>query len=328
MQIRSYEEADLAEVIALWEAAGLNVPSNDPAADIPRCVAQPNARLFVGRLGPTLVGTIMCGHDGHRGWLYRLAVAPEHRRLGFGRRLLEHAEAWLAGEDMPKINLMIRESNVEVREFYLRLGYGVTPRLVMQKPLGLAHAAPGSGTIEVVVTYLEMTAPPLRRPAPKPTGKFALLRAEQPPVAFYRYLYDQVGEIWFWYERRSLTDEALAAIIGDPRVEIYVLYAEGVPAGYVELDRRNGLDIAIAYFGIMPGFIGRGFGPYLLDWAIDLAWSYGPRRLTVDTCTLDHPKALRVYQRAGFVPYDQARKQIDDPRRAGLIPPHLEPRLP
>src|SRR5690606_33039108 len=125
---------------------------------------------------------------------------------------------------------------------------------------------------------LEMTAPVLRQPAPTPVGKFALLRAEQPPVSFYRYLYNQVGEKWLWYERRLLPDEALAAIICDPRVEIYVLYAHGIPAGYVELDRRGADVIDIAYFGIMPEFIGRGFGSYLLDWAIDLAWSYEPKR--------------------------------------------------
>lgn len=328
MRIRPYQDADFAAVVALWDATGLSVVYNDPALDIPRCKAAPNAELFVGLIGPTLVGTIMAGHDGHRGWLYRLAVAPEHQRLGLGRRLVEQAESWLAGQGMPKINLMIRDTNAAVRDFYLRLGYAVAPRIVMQKGLDAAHAPPGSGRIEVVVTYLEMTALPLRQPAPTPAGKFALLKAEQPPVPFYRYLYNQVGETWFWYERRRLSDEDLAAIIGDPKVEIYVLYAEGVPAGYVELDRRGQDDIAIAYFGIMPGFVGRGFGSYLLDWAIDLAWSYEPKRLVVDTCTLDHPKALRIYQRAGFVPYNQVRKEIDDPRRAGLIPAHLEPRVP
>lgn len=328
MQIRPYEEADFAEVVALWDATGLNMPYNDPALDIPRCVAAPNAGLFVGRLGQKLAGTIMAGFDGHRGWLYRLAVAPEHQRSGFGRRLVQHAETWLAGLGVPKINLMIRDDNAAVRDFYLRLGYVVAPRMILQKGLDEAHAEPGDGKIEVVVTYLEMTTPVLRRPAPTPGGKFALLRAERPSVAFYRYLYNHVGEIWFWYERRALSDEALAAIIGDPKVEIYVLYADGVPAGYVELDRRGGEDIDIAYFGIMPEFIGRGFGAYLLDWAIDLAWTYEPERLTVNTCSLDHPNALRVYQRAGFVAYDQVRKVIDDPRRAGLIPYNVEPRRP
>jgi len=156
----------------------------------------------------------------------------------------------------------------------------------------------------------------------------ALLRAENPPVAFYRYLYDNVGEPWFWIDRRKLDDEALAAILADPLVELYVLYVGGVPAGYVELDRRPEPDINLAYFGLMPELTGRGLGPWLLNWAVDAAWQHRPRRLTVDTCTLDHPKALAVYQRAGFVPYRQERKTIDDPRRIGLIRPQFEPRRP
>jgi ribosomal protein S18 acetylase RimI-like enzyme len=328
MQIRPYVDTDFDAVVALWDAAGISVPYNDPALDIPRALAAPNAALFVGEIGPKLVGSILAGHDGHRGWLYRLAVAPEHRRMGFGRQLVEHAERWLASQGMPKINLMIRENNAAVRDFYVRLGYGVTPRLVMQKGLDAAHAEPGDGKLEVVITHLEMTVRPTRASIPHPAGRHALLRAEAPTVAFYRFLYNTVGEPWFWYERRRMSDETLAAIITDPKVEIYVLYAEGTPAGYVELDRRAPPDIEIALFGIMPQFIGRGFGAFLLDWALGQAWSYEPDRLVVNTCTLDHPKALRVYQRAGFVPYRQERKIIDDPRRLGLIPAHLEPRLP
>ena len=164
MQIRPYEEADFAAVIALWDATGLNVSYNDPALDIPRCVMAPNAALFVGRIGPTLVGTVMAGNDGHRGWLYRLAVAPEHQRMGLGRKLVAHAESWLAGQGVPKVNLMIRDQNVSVRDFYLRLGYAVAPRMVMQKGLDAAHEVPGNGKIEVVVTSLAMTAPLLRQP--------------------------------------------------------------------------------------------------------------------------------------------------------------------
>jgi GNAT superfamily N-acetyltransferase len=137
-----------------------------------------------------------------------------------------------------------------------------------------------------------------------------------------------VGEPWFWYARRRMDDASLAAQVQDPKVEIYVLYVNGEPAGYVELDRRSEPDIEIAYFGIFPQFVGRGFGPYLMNWAVDQAWQYGPQRLTVNTCTLDHPKALRTYQRVGFVVYKQERQLIDDPRLAGLIPAHLEPRLP
>ena len=142
---------------------------------------------------------------------------------------------------------------------------------------------------------------------------------EKPTVSFYRYLYNTVGEDWLWFERRLMQDDALTALIQDPKIEIYVLYVRGAPAGYVELDCRVENDIEIAYFGLMPEFIGRGFGRYLLDWAVDEAWSKEPQRLWVHTCNLDHPKALASYQRAGFRPYKQERSLIDDPRASGSI---------
>jgi ribosomal protein S18 acetylase RimI-like enzyme len=328
MRISAYVDTALDDVVALWDACDLNVPYNDPKRDIALVRDSANAELFLGYLGAQLIGSVMVGHDGHRGWMYRLAIATEHRQLGYGRTLVRHAEAWLRERGLRKSQLMIRETNDAVREFYVRLGYAVQPRTVMARWLDTGEDDASARQIEVVVTYLEMKDRPIRPTVPAPAGKLALLRAEAPSAAFYRYLYDSVGESWFWADRRRLDDATLTALVGDPKVEIYVLYVGGVPAGYVELDRRPTPDIAVAYFGIFPAFVGRGYGPYLLNWAVDQAWQYGPRRLTVDTCTLDHPKALRTYQRVGFVPYKQERKSIDDPRLAGLIPAHLEPRVP
>lgn len=157
--------------------------------------------------------------------------------------------------------------------------------------------------IETTVTYLEMRERPKRPKVPAPFGRLAILRAHNPTVSFYRYLYDTVGQPWNWTERRLLTDEKIAAIIHDPKVEIYVLYVDGVPGGYVELDFRQEDEIELAYFGLIPEFVGRGLGAFLLDWAIETAWSHAPQRLWVHTCTLDHPRALSTYQKAGFMPY-------------------------
>ena len=328
MKIRPYREADFEAVVALWHSCGLLLPHDDPAREIPFVHAAPNAALFLATEAQRLIGTVMAGHDGHRGWVYKLAVAPDRRKLGLGRVLMAQAEDWLRERGLPKAQLLIRDDNRPVRDVCLRLGYGVKHRLVMQKRLDQTDRPASAGKIDVVVTHLTMSAAPKRPPTPVPPGRLALLRAEAPTVSFYRYLYDTVGEPWFWYERRKLDDAALAAIIGDPRVEIHVLYAGGVPAGYSELDRRAEPDIAIAYFGLVPQFIGRGLGAYLMNWTVDAAWQHRPRRLTVNTCTLDHPKALALYQRVGFVPERQEAIRIDDPRLAGLIPPHLEPRLP
>ena len=162
-----------------------------------------------------------------------------------------------------------------------------------------------TGTVLVTVTYLEMTSPDQRSAPPRWAEPVTVERAERPTVSFYRWLYDAVGADWDWYERRRLSDEALAAIVHDDAVEVFVLRVRGVPAGYVELDRRVDAEVEIAYFGLMPGYIGRGLGPSLLGWALERAWSYRPRRVWLHTCTLDHPKALGVYRRAGFVVYDR-----------------------
>ncbi len=176
------------------------------------------------------------------------------------------------------------------------------------------------GKLECVITYLEMTEPPTSPTPPRPASKLALLHAESPTVAFYRFLYNNVGGRWLWYERRTMDDGALEAIIQNPEVEIYVLHVRGVPAGFGELDLRKKPDIKLAYFGLMPEFIGRGLGRYLLRWTVDQAWTRHPKRLWTHTCNFDHPRVLGLYQRMGFVPYRQKTTVIDDPRPTVTLP--------
>lgn len=162
---------------------------------------------------------------------------------------------------------------------------------------------------ETTITYLEMTADPHLH-VPAPTNKIALIRAERPPVAFYRFLYATIGHGYLWTDRTRLDDAALTAIIHDDAVEIYVLYLSGWPAGYVELDFRALPEVELAYLGLVPDALGKGLGRYLLAQAIAIAWQHGPDRLKVQTCTLDHPKALPLYQRCGFVPYAQETRTV------------------
>jgi GNAT superfamily N-acetyltransferase len=141
-------------------------------------------------------------------------------------------------------------------------------------------------------------------PAAPPRRDLTIARALNPTVSFYRYLYNTVGERWYWVDRRKLPDAELREIIQDPSVSIHVLYAGGTPAGYAELDSRCPPDIELAYFGLIPEFIGQGLGSYLLRWITDTAWSSAPKRFWLHTCTLDHPKALEMYLHAGFSTYD------------------------
>lgn len=175
------------------------------------------------------------------------------------------------------------------------------------------------GKIETVVTYLEMREPPDALPIPAPRAGLDIEQAVRPTVSFYRYLYNTVGEPWLWGDRRRLCDADLTEIIHDPSVEVYVLRVQGVPAGYAELDGRVEGEIELAYLGLIPDFVGQKLGPYLLSFATRTAWARDPRRFWVHTCTLDHPGALGVYERAGFRVYKREAEVGDDPRALGLI---------
>ncbi len=328
LDVRDYRADDFDAIVDLWRKTGLLRWYNDPAVDLGRWTDAPNARVLIGIRQEAVAATLVVGHDGHRGWLYYLAVDPKRRGRGYARILAGHAERWLVEQGIPKAHAMIRAENLGSRAIYDALGYESNPVAVVQKwlvdkgrPPTLSPAPDSQGRLPVTVTFLEMDGPPSQPPAPPPSGvRLAILRARRPTVPYYRFLYNTVGEPWLWIDRRKLPDAELAEIIQDDRVEIYVAYASGVPAGFVEIDRRNADVVEIAYFGLMPEFIGRGIGPYLLGWSVQEAWRTTPEKVTVNTCTLDHPKALALYQRAGFRPVRQQQKTIDDPRLSGLIP--------
>src|SRR3954452_3657886 len=122
--------------------------------------------------------------------------------------------------------------------------------------------------VEVTVSYLEMLAPS-RRPVPSPRGGLTVRHIESPTVPYYRRLYDAVGKDYHWLGRRKMSDEALAAVLGDPRDELHVLHVDGTPAGFAELDRRQPGEIELTQFGLMPMFIGQGLGRWFLQWTID-----------------------------------------------------------
>jgi len=158
--------------------------------------------------------------------------------------------------------------------------------------------------VDVTVFYLEMLVPS-RRVVPAPREGLTVLHVQSPTVPYYRSLYAAVGQDYYWLSRRKLSDEALAAIIGDPRDELHVLEVDGKPAGFAELDRRQADEIELVQFGLLPAFIGQGLGKWFLQWTIDKAWSYHPKRLWLHTCTLDHAAALPNYLKAGFVQFKQ-----------------------
>lgn len=181
------------------------------------------------------------------------------------------------------------------------------------------------GKLELITTRLELRVIP-RHPKVSILGRtLALVHAKRPPLHFYRYLYHTVGSPYLWWQRRELDDEALATIVHDERVEILVFQVDGVPAGFAELDRRRSGEIALVHFGLMPEFVGQGLGLPFLARVMEHAWqSDDVERVIVHASSTDHPRALMVYQRLGFVPYDVQHELIDDPRARGLFPEHAD----
>ena len=181
--------------------------------------------------------------------------------------------------------------------------------------------------IATVVTSLQMLARPVARPTPP--SPFALVRWNTPSSERYRTLFRRVGEPWLWFSRLVMAEERLRAILDDPGVEIYaVTDRAGIEIGILELDFRVEATCELSFFGMVPELNGKGHGGWLMHQALGLAWRKGVTRVWVHTCTLDHPSALRFYQRHGFVPYKRMVETFADPRLAGVLPREAAPHVP
>jgi GNAT superfamily N-acetyltransferase len=165
--------------------------------------------------------------------------------------------------------------------------------------------------VDVTVYYLQMLELQ-RRHVLSPRQDVGVVHVAAPSAAFYRQLYQAVGGPYHWLSRRKMSDETLAELLADSRNELHILHVADEPAGFAELDRRQPGEIELVQFGLLPGYIGQGLGRWFLQWTIDKAWSYSPRRFWLHTCTLDHPAALPNYQKAGFRLYkqEQIRREL------------------
>ena len=157
--------------------------------------------------------------------------------------------------------------------------------------------------LDVTRTYLEMTSPADLRPARSEDAAVRVERVEACPASFYRYLYAEVGRAYRWVDRLAWSDEEIRAHLADPAVSLWLLSVRAAPAGYFELKAGADGAVEIAYFGLLPEFIGRGYGKHLLTEAADRAWSSGARRVWLHTCSLDDPAALPNYRARGFRPF-------------------------
>lgn len=183
-----------------------------------------------------------------------------------------------------------------------------------------------NGKIAAVVTHLEMTAPPARRD--DPPGAWILRRAEAPALDWYRDLHRCVGEEWLWFSRLRMNDTELAAVIRASGVEVYTLVIDGRDEGLLELDFREADQCELVYFGVTAGLIGTGAARFLMNRALELAWSREPRRVWLHTCTFDHPAAVAFYQRSGFRAFRRQIEVADDPRLDGTVPHEVARHVP
>lgn len=188
------------------------------------------------------------------------------------------------------------------------------------------------GKLAAVVTSLEMCAPAPPRPQSNGSAdRWDLRHVEHPDSDWYRDLYKRVGEDWLWFSRLVMPHQALAAILHDPLVEVFALWKDDRAEGLLELDFRVDDECELSFFGLTAPLIGSGAGRWMMNHAIERAWSHPSRKIRrfwLHTCSLDHPGALGFYLRSGFVAYRRQIEVADDPRLTGRALKTAAPHVP
>ncbi len=187
------------------------------------------------------------------------------------------------------------------------------------------HAIP-RGKLADVQTFLEMRARAVPRSSPE--GPWRLERLELPELARYRDAVHRVGDDYLWCIRLAMPDAELERFLRDPRVEAYLVVTEGRDEGVLELDFRTDRECELSLFGVAGSLIRTGAGRWLMNRAIEIAWSHPIERFWLHTCTLDHPNALAFYRRSGFEVFKRAVEIYDDPRVLGITPKDAAPHVP
>lgn len=181
--------------------------------------------------------------------------------------------------------------------------------------------------LATIVTTLELREPP--RPRPRPVSSLRLVRWPEPVPDTYRALFRRVGAPWLWYSRLALDDTALIAATHRPETQVHAaIDAAGVEVGLLELTHPTPARCTLDYVGLVPGLTGQGHGGWLMALALHLAWLPEVTLVSVNTCTLDHPRALGFYRHHGFVPVRRTVETFPDPRVLGLLPADTAPQVP
>jgi GNAT superfamily N-acetyltransferase len=173
-------------------------------------------------------------------------------------------------------------------------------------------------TVQVTRTYLEMRKPSDLRPARSEDPLIRIEPQSECSVELFRHLYVEVGKNYHWIDRLPWTDEEVRAHLAQPTNSLSLMTYNNEPAGYFELRKCEDGSTEIAYFGLLPEFIGRGFGKHLLTCATEQAWADGANRVWLHTCTLDDPAAMPNYLKRGFAPYKTEEYSVALPLRLSV----------
>jgi GNAT superfamily N-acetyltransferase len=178
-----------------------------------------------------------------------------------------------------------------------------------------------SPVVEVVRTYLELRSPDQLRPSPVGDVAVRFVRRDTIGVEPYRRLYADVGSPHHWHDRDAWSDERLAQHLARPSVSVWECVVDSQSAGFFELEQQGDGSVEIAYFGLVPAYIGRGLGKAMLTRAAQEAWAFGASRVWLHTCTLDSPHALPNYLARGFtfVRREKYSVEIGDERSSGSV---------
>jgi GNAT superfamily N-acetyltransferase len=169
---------------------------------------------------------------------------------------------------------------------------------------------------DVTIRFLEMTTPGELRPRRTALAGVTVTRVPQPMPELNRFFYAAVGAKYSWFERLDWPLAAWREYLDRGDIDTYVLAVDAIPAGFFELQRHDGGDVEIKYFGLLDAFIGRGLGAHMLTAATEAAWGAGAKRVILDTCSLDHPKAFDNYTARGFRLYRTTVVRKDVPGTA------------
>ena len=174
-----------------------------------------------------------------------------------------------------------------------------------------SSSSKSSSTIEVTRTYLEMHAPSDLQAARNDDPLIQITAQPDCSIELFRFLYAEVGKNYHWIDRLPWTDEQISEHLAKPENSIWLMTYEGETAGYFELRKCDDGSTELAYFGLLPAFIGRGLGKHLLTCATAQAWKDGANRIWLHTCTLDDPAALPNYLKRGFKPFKTEKYKIE-----------------